>query len=95
MFWKRRPAGKNKELNERLQIMKADMENNYKDAAQMDLKRIMQIYETLLAEGKLREKEIDYYNDQIEQAKKSLAHFTHFEGPGTGRFDSGTAGQKP
>ena len=89
-IFKKKPIGRNAELNDRLQIMRADMENNYKDAAQLDFKKAMAIYENLVSQGKLSDKEKAYYDEQIELAKKDLAHFTRFEGPGTGLYNSGT-----
>lgn len=90
-FFKKKPAGKNQELNTRLAVMRGDMANNYKDAAQTDFRKAVEIYERLLAEGKLSEKEKAYYDEEIASARKELVHFTHFEGPGTGRYDSGTS----
>ena len=64
-----------KELDEIIQILLIDMENNYKDAAQADLRR----FENLLREKApaLNEKVKNYYEEQLAAYKKELAQFTH------------------
>ena len=86
MFWQRK--GKNKKLNERIQVTRADMENNYKDAAQSDFRRVKEIFTELCQSGQLPAKEQDYYTGVIRELEGELAHFTHREGPGTGKFGS-------
>ena len=52
---------RNKELDIIVNALEMDMANNYKDAAQLDYKRLLQKYETLTREGKVKSKHVPYY----------------------------------
>lgn len=64
MFGKKRSKGKQKGLNERFQVLDMDMENNYKDAAQMDFKRVKELFLELKEAGKMSASDITYYRKQ-------------------------------
>lgn len=69
--------GKNKELDTVIQKLQMNMENNYKDAAQINLKE----FEALLAElensGKLNDRQKRYYEEQLASFRERMKNFTH------------------
>ncbi len=76
MFFKKK-AGGNRQLDEILQKIQMNFENNYKDAAQLNLKE----YETLLIElterGKLSEHQKIWYNEKLSEYNDRMKNFTH------------------
>ena len=48
--------GKNKQLNELLNRIQMNFENNYKDAAQLNLKEYQEVLSELEESGKIKEK---------------------------------------
>lgn len=67
----------NKTLDTYIQRIEMNMENNYKDAAQMNLKELEEAYEELSATGKLNDKQKAYYSDKISSFKSRMKNFTH------------------
>lgn len=57
--------------------MQSNKENNYKDAAQQDFKELVDCFEKLSAAGSLSEKQIKYYEGQIEAFREELKGYTH------------------
>lgn len=68
---------KNKELEQLLLVLSNDASNNYKDAAQLDFKRLKELYERLSFDQKLSERQKVYYGEQIKDWEKQLDKFTH------------------
>lgn len=76
MFWKRK-ADAGKLLDEKLDRIQKNFENNYKDAAQLNLKEFEDLFRTLSEEGKLSEKQKAFYGNQLEELNGRLKNFTH------------------
>ena len=76
MFWKRK-SGAEKQLVEKLDRIQKNFENNYKDAAQMNLKEFEDMFRTLSEEGKLTEKQKVFYENQLEELNGRMKNFTH------------------
>lgn len=66
-----------KQLDEKINRIQNNFENNYKDAAQINLKE----FETMLNEakvsGKLKEKRFAYYEGKLSEYKNRMQKFTH------------------
>ncbi len=66
-----------KQLDQKISRIQNNFENNYKDAAQLNLKE----FEALLAEvknaGKLKEKRISYYEKKLSEYQNQMQKFTH------------------
>ena len=67
----------NKTLDIIMQRIEMNMENNYKDAAQLNLKELEEAYEELSTAGKLNEKQKAYYSEKISFFKSRMKNFTH------------------
>lgn len=76
MFWKRKGDAE-KLLDEKLDRIQKNFENNYKDAAQLNLKEFEDMFRTLSEEGKLSEKQKAFYGNQLEELNRRLKNFTH------------------
>ena len=76
MFWKRK-SGAEKQLDEKLDRIQKNFENNYKDAAQLNLKEFEDLLRSLSEEGKLSEKQKAFYGNQLEELNRRLKNFTH------------------
>ncbi|MCI9141095.1 MAG: hypothetical protein HFH87_00565 [Lachnospiraceae bacterium] len=76
MFWKRK-SGAEKQLDEKLDRIQKNFENNYKDAAQLNLKEFEDMFRTLSEEGKLTEKQKVFYENQLEELNGRMKNFTH------------------
>lgn len=68
---------KNKVLEDALAAVRMNMENNYKDAAQADFKKLTAIFTELKVSGKLSRKQLIYYASEIESLTAKLDHYTH------------------
>ena len=66
-----------KQLDEKISRIQNNFENNYKDAAQLNLKE----FEAMLIEaknsGKLKEKRIVFYENMLTEYKSRMEKFTH------------------
>ena len=66
-----------KQLDEKINRIQNNFENNYKDAAQLNLKE----FESMLTEaknsGKLKEKRIVFYENKLAEYKSRMEKFTH------------------
>ena len=67
----------NKTLDTYIQRIERNMENNYKDAAQMNLKELEEAYNELVTAGKLNDKQKAHYSDRISSFKSRMKNFTH------------------
>ena len=66
-----------RELDMVIEKIEMNMSNNYKDAAQENLKLLMEKTELFCKEGKLNEKQKEYYESQIGVFQERLKGFTH------------------
>ena len=69
--------GKNKQLDELIQRIQMNVSNNYKDAAQMNLKEFEGMLTALEEAGKLNGKQKVYYQDRLAVFKEQMKNFTH------------------
>lgn len=76
MFWKRK-GDTGKLLDEKLERIQKNFENNYKDAAQLNLKEFEDLFRTLSEAGKLSEKQKAFYGNQLEELNGRMKNFTH------------------
>ena len=53
------------------------MSNNYKDAAQQDLKRFGDTLEKMIQDRELGKWQISYYQVKLSQLTQSMKNFTH------------------
>ena len=65
------------ELNTIILRIEMNMSNNYKDAAQLNLAELEEKMAAFCADGKLKEKQKEYYESQIGIYKERLKGFTH------------------
>lgn len=68
---------KNKELENILDSLHANMSNNYKDNAQNNLKELIQKYDELIAARKLNDKQQKHYSEIIEDLKEQMKGYSH------------------
>ena len=54
-----------------------NMSNNYKDAAQLNLKELEELYKELQEKGKVNEKQAEHYEAEIYALQHNLRGFTH------------------
>lgn len=69
--------GKNKKLDEIVQSIQMNFSNNYKDAAQLNLKEFENTLEQLENENKLSDKQKVYYREKLAAFKEEMKNFTH------------------
>ncbi len=70
-------SSRNKQLDGIVQRIQMNMENNYKDAAQMNLKEFEELLSELEQKGKLNEKQKQYYKSELGTFKERMKNFTH------------------
>lgn len=68
---------KHVELEIILARMQANKENNYKDAAQQDLKELAERFSELSAQGKLSAKQKAYYESKLSGCQVELKGYSH------------------
>lgn len=66
-----------RQLDEKLERIQMNFENNYKDAAQINLKEFEALFHDLSGEGRLSEKQKAYYSDRLEDLNGRMKNFTH------------------
>lgn len=74
-FWKKN--GKNKQLEVLMQRIQMNVSNNYKDAAQLNLKEFEDEIRELLENGKLSDAQKAYYEGKLQDFKAQMKNFTH------------------
>ncbi|MBR4964881.1 MAG: hypothetical protein IKY53_00120 [Lachnospiraceae bacterium] len=74
-FFKR--MGKNTELEELIRKLQSNCENNYKDAAQENLKKLEERYAAMCETQALSEKQIRYYDEVLAGYRERMQKFTH------------------
>lgn len=72
-----RKAGKNKQLEELIQRIQMNVSNNYKDAAQLNLREFEALFTELESTGKMSEKQRAYYSEKLSAFKEQMKNFTH------------------
>ena len=70
-------SSRNKQLDGLVQKIKMNMENNYKDAAQMNLKEFEELLQQLEESGKPNDKQRLYYEGELGGFKERMKNFTH------------------
>ena len=76
-FIKKHNKNRNKELDASIQKVQNNMENNYKDAAQINLKEFEELFEDMKASGKLRQEQVAYYEELLAEYRGKMKNFTH------------------
>ena len=76
-FLKNNRKSRNKELDAIIQKMQMNIANNYKDAAQINLKEFQTLLEELKAGGKLNDKQISCYEEELASFQQRMKQFTH------------------
>lgn len=66
-----------KQLDEKIKRIQNNFENNYKDAAQMNLKEFEAMLTEASKEGKLKEKRLTFYENKLTEYKDCMQKFTH------------------
>lgn len=74
-FWKN--SGKNKQLEEIVQRIQMNVSNNYKDAAQLNLKEFEDKIKELEAAGQLSDAQKSFYEGRLQELKGQMKNFTH------------------
>ena len=77
MFHFFRKNSRNKELDAALQKIQMNMENNYKDAAQINLREFEELFQEIKMSGRLNDEQKAYYEEQLADLQKKLKNFTH------------------
>lgn len=70
-------SSKKSELETLVARIQMNMENNYKDAAQLNLAEFEKLFYELKDNGKLNDKQIKNYEGILESLKVRMKNFTH------------------
>lgn len=68
---------RNQILETKLQTLQMNFENNYKDAAKLNYEEYWKLLEELTNSGKIKGKQIDYYNKRGEELREQMNNFNH------------------
>lgn len=74
MFFK---SATEKQLDEKINRIQNNFENNYKDAAQLNLKEFEAMLNDVKVSGKLKEKRITHYEKKLSEYQNQMQKFTH------------------
>ncbi len=74
MFFK---SATEKQLDEKINRIQNNFENNYKDAAQINLKEFEAMLNDVKASGNLKEKRIAHYEKKLSEYQNQMQKFTH------------------
>ena len=74
---KKKSKNHNKELDAALQKIQNNMENNYKDAAQINLKEFEELFQQMKQSGALKEEQIACYELELADLHQKMKNFTH------------------
>jgi len=77
MFGFIKNMGKNKQLETVIDNLQMNMSNNYKDAAQDDYRKLLDLYRELTENGILSVKQREYYKSVIENYSVKMENYTH------------------
>lgn len=64
-------------LDEKINRIQNNFENNYKDAAQLNLKEFEILLKETKTGGKLKEKRIVFYEKKLAEYQNQMQKFTH------------------
>ena len=67
----------NKQLNNIIQKIQMNLSNNYKDAAQLNLKEFESILKQYEENNQLNEKQKIFYEEKLSSLKSEMKNFTH------------------
>ncbi|MBQ0000641.1 MAG: hypothetical protein KBT01_03770 [Clostridiales bacterium] len=70
---------KNSDLENILVSLNANASNNYKDAAQDNYRELLELFEELKKAGKLKAKQIAYYQEILDFWAPQMKNYTHFD----------------
>lgn len=65
------------ELDEIISQIRMNLGNNYKDEAQRELKKLVEIFNKMQASGKLNEKQLSVYGEEVKVLSARLDGFSH------------------
>ncbi len=68
---------RNKQLDAIVQRIEMNVSNNYKDAAQLNLKEFETLFGALSESGKLNDSQKAYYSEKLSDFKQQMKNFTH------------------
>lgn len=74
MFFK---SALEKQLDEKINRIQNNFENNYKDAAQLNLKEFESMLKDAKDAGKLKEKRLTHYQNILADYQNQMHKFTH------------------
>lgn len=74
---KKKAKNRNRELDAALQKIQNNMENNYKDAAQINLKEFEELFQQMKRSGMLKEEQIACYEQELADLHLKMKNFTH------------------
>lgn len=77
MFGFLKNVKKNKQLDDIIQKIEMNMSNNYKDAAQANLKELETTLQELTDAHRLSDKQKNYYEEILRSFKERMKNFTH------------------
>ncbi len=66
---------KDKELEEVINQIRVDLSNNYKDNAVENIKKLEKLLDEKISAGKLKEKDVTEYKNQLSHFKEDVANF--------------------
>ena len=66
-----------KQLEEIIQHIEMNVSNNYKDAAQENLRELEKLLNEMEAAGKGSEKQLSYYKSRLSEFQGKMKNFTH------------------
>ena len=70
-------SSKNNSLEDVLLRLNMNMSNNYKDAAQSNLKEFEELFAELLSSGKLNEKQKKRYEELLNEYRDKMKNYSH------------------
>lgn len=77
MFGRFNRPGRNKQLDGIIQKIEMNMSNNYKDAAQANLKELEETLQELTETGRLSDKQKAHYTEILLSFREKMKNFTH------------------
>lgn len=66
-----------KQLDEVIERIEMNLSNNYKDAAQQDLKEFGELLEEMKKEGNISGGQFSYYENKLSTFQEKMKNFTH------------------
>ena len=70
-------SSKNSSLDDIILRLDMNMSNNYKDAAQSNLKEFEELFAELSSGGKLNEKQKKHYEEVLKEYKDKMKNYSH------------------